>query len=553
MSGQRDTRYSDSAIREDVLSPPIQINGGVLVVIKQESSEKNECVVSTGSESDASTKQKVEYSEMTPVEEMCETHDFTDPNMSSGKISEDRLNAVIIKTENETVELSLEEMSEFKMEDVTDNLLTDNLLQDEGTCNDKNACVNTDTSDLQINTAATEEVTEGQSDAQDSDDKIQNLTNDVFEKNSNSMNDDISSFIVVKNETVNESLCGGQDNDCSMDGISGGMFDKYDKVNQTDISNLQIKTENESKSLFDELNDGSNVSNLTKSYDSSVKQSNEVNMESVNVNNSCLQMSIKTENVIDITESTSDEQSIYNKMVDSAAGSVYSGFIAENIYSDMYNLNSTCDVKTENITDKVPDKNCTLEENVHVLSHEQSEIPTVSHISSTNNAGMENVQSVLEGMKQEVVKDHTYTEIVDSQHKDGAGSPNEVDVGSQEMEEENDEVTVLAEWNVEQEEEACTRRDEKITNLGSNSRGNVCVSMYDMCAYTEIICLALQTSAVAQFVAHQLCRGCRFYPQPSHTKDIKMVQASLLLGAQQYESRAMNQNWSVQCQYNVPK
>ena len=34
-------------------------------------------------------------------------------------------------------------------------------------------------------------------------------------------------------------------------------------------------------------------------------------------------------------------------------------------------------------------------------------------------------------------------------------------------------------------------------------------------------------------------------------KTLKMVLAALSLGAQHLESRARNQNWSVQCQYNV--
>ena len=54
---------------------------------------------------------------------------------------------------------------------------------------------------------------------------------------------------------------------------------------------------------------------------------------------------------------------------------------------------------------------------------------------------------------------------------------------------------------------------------------------------------------MAQLVEGPLCEVAGLTPAESYQRLLKMIQAALLLGAQQ--SRARNQNWSGQCQYNV--
>ena len=58
---------------------------------------------------------------------------------------------------------------------------------------------------------------------------------------------------------------------------------------------------------------------------------------------------------------------------------------------------------------------------------------------------------------------------------------------------------------------------------------------------------------MAQLVEHSLCEGefAGWIPSRVIPKTLKMVLAALSLGAQHQESRARNQNWSAQCQYNL--
>ena len=61
------------------------------------------------------------------------------------------------------------------------------------------------------------------------------------------------------------------------------------------------------------------------------------------------------------------------------------------------------------------------------------------------------------------------------------------------------------------------------------------------------------TGTVAQLVEHPLCdqEGPGSIPGWAIPKTLKMVLAALSLGAQHYERRARNQNWSAQCQYKT--
>ena len=58
---------------------------------------------------------------------------------------------------------------------------------------------------------------------------------------------------------------------------------------------------------------------------------------------------------------------------------------------------------------------------------------------------------------------------------------------------------------------------------------------------------------MAQLVERSLCdrEVAGSIPDRVISKTLKMVLTALSLGAQHYESRARNQNWSAQCQYNV--
>ena len=61
------------------------------------------------------------------------------------------------------------------------------------------------------------------------------------------------------------------------------------------------------------------------------------------------------------------------------------------------------------------------------------------------------------------------------------------------------------------------------------------------------------TGTVALLVECPLCdpEVAGSIPGQVIRKTLKMVLAALLLGAQHKESRARNQNWAAQCQYNV--
>ena len=63
----------------------------------------------------------------------------------------------------------------------------------------------------------------------------------------------------------------------------------------------------------------------------------------------------------------------------------------------------------------------------------------------------------------------------------------------------------------------------------------------------------LYTIRPAQLVERPLCdqEVLGSIPGRVKPKTLKMVLAALSLGAQHYESRARNQNWSAQCHYNV--
>ena len=61
------------------------------------------------------------------------------------------------------------------------------------------------------------------------------------------------------------------------------------------------------------------------------------------------------------------------------------------------------------------------------------------------------------------------------------------------------------------------------------------------------------TGTVAHLVERPLCdrEVAGSMPDQVISKTLKQVLAALSLGAQHQESRARNQNWSAQCQYNV--